>query len=107
MRLRDTNFPTSVGLPDGSNEKIGKPVGLGDGWILVAIYQYIENSINIKEIPKLETFIDRAEFFTGNAPYQSAWWISKNAREVPLTGGIYPVGMGDRSPENTVGMGDG
>ena len=107
MRLRGTKFHTPVGLSDGSREKIDRQGGLGDGWILVARYQHIENSINIKEIPKLETFIDSAEFFYSNAPSKRTYPVYKNAREVRLTGGILPVGMGDRLPENAVGMGDG
>lgn len=93
-------------MSDGSKEKTSAPVGLGDGCVLVAIYQDVENSINIKEIPKLETFIDGAEFFNPNVLYETTSRVSKNAREVRLTGGIPPVGMGDRWPEKAVGLDD-
>jgi hypothetical protein len=63
---------------------------------LVAVDQNIENSINIKEIPKLETFIDSAEFFGGKESCKRRYGTFRKAREVLLTGESLPVGLGDR-----------
>jgi hypothetical protein len=93
-------------LADGLSDRIAFPVGLTDRLILVAVDQNIENSINIKEIPKLETFIDSAEFCGGKESRKRTCRAFRKAREVPLTGEFLPVGMGDMWAEKTGGMGD-